>query len=320
MDRLRLAFLGTPKFGVVSLRTLAEAGHRIVCVYTQPPRPADRGHRERRSAVHDFSAACDLPVRTPRSLRDKEEQRAFAALDVDAAVVAAYGLILPKPVLEAPRLGCLNVHASLLPRWRGAAPVQRALLAGDAKTGITIMQMDQGLDTGPIVLQGPIPIAATMTAGELQDRLAELGGRLVVDALAGLASGRLKPRPQPAEGITYANKLFRDEGWLDWRKPATLLERQVRAFAPWPGAFAEVPRAGVRERLKVLAAEVAPRDPRAAPGTLVDDGLCVACGEGALRLLMVQRAGKAAMDAQAFLRGFVLPAGTRLPLPPVTAP
>ncbi len=311
MMPLRLAFLGAPDFALPSLRALADAGHEIAAVYAQPPRPAGRGHKERPGPVHALALTRGWQARTPVSLKEPAEQAAFAALDLDVAVVAAYGLILPPAVLASPRLGCVNVHASLLPRWRGAAPIQRAILAGDAETGVTIMVVDEGLDTGPMLLAEAVPIAAAETAETLHDRLAVLGARLIVEALEGLAAGRLRARPQPEDGVTYAAKLQRGEGRLDWRRPAAELERAVRAFSPWPGAEFEANGA----RIKVLAAEVAPGDPAAAPGTVLDARLTVACGEGALRLREVQRAGKAALDAEAFLRGFALAPGTRLALP-----
>ncbi len=311
MTALRLAFMGSPEFALPSLRALAAAGHEIAAVYAQPPRPAGRGHKERPCPVQAYAERRGWVLRTPKTLKDESESQAFAALGLDAAVVVAYGLILPAAVLAAPRLGCVNLHASLLPRWRGAAPIQRAILAGDRETGITIMAVDEGLDTGPILLREAVPIAATATAAELHDRLAEVGARLMVAALDGLAAGRLEARPQPEEGVTYAAKLKRGEGHLDWRRPAAELERAVRAFTPWPGAFFE---AG-GERVKVLAAEVVEGAPGAEPGTVIDARLTVACGEGALRLTRVQRAGKAALDAQALLRGFPVAAGTRLPLP-----
>jgi len=303
---MRLAFLGTPDFAVPALRALAEAGHDIVCVYTQPPRAAGRGGQTRRSPVHALADQLGVPVRTPATLKDPAVQADFAALALDAAVVAAYGLILPKPILEAPRLGCLNIHASLLPRWRGAAPIQRAILAGDSETGITIMAMDEGLDTGPELLKQAVPITATTTGQTLHDALAAVGARLIVEALAALAAGRISPRPQPQEGATYAAKLTREEGRLDWRRPAAELERQVRAFAPWPGAWFE--HGG--DRLKVLAADIA--SGVGAPGTVLDDQLTVACGAGALRLTMVQREGRAPVDAAAFLRGYAIAPGSVL--------
>jgi methionyl-tRNA formyltransferase len=311
MTPLRLAFMGSPDFALPSLRALAAAGHEIAAVYAQPPRPAGRGHKERPGPVHALALARGWPARTPASFKDPAEQAAFAALDLDVAVVVAYGLILPPPVLASPRLGCVNVHASRLPRWRGAAPIQRAILAGDVQTGVTIMAVDEGLDSGPMLLDEAVPIGAQETAGTLHDKLAELGARLIVTALEGLAAGTLSARPQPEDGVTYAAKLQRGEGRLDWRRPAVELERAVRAFSPWPGAEFEANAS----RIKVLAAEVAADAPGAAPGTVLDDRLTVACGDGALRLLRVQRAGKVALDAEAFLRGFELAPGTRLALP-----
>jgi methionyl-tRNA formyltransferase len=308
---MRLAFMGTPDFAVPALRALVEAEHEIAAVYSQPPRPAGRGHRVQPSPVHAFAEARGIAVRTPRTLRDEEEQRAFAALGLDAAVVAAYGLILPKPILAAPRLGCFNIHASLLPRWRGAAPIQRALLAGDAETGITIMQMDEGLDTGPMLLKEAVPIGPETTASQLHDRLAELGARMIVATLDAAETGRLTPEPQPAEGATYAPKLQRDEGRIDWRRPASEIERMVRALNPWPGVSFEA--AG--ERLKLLSAEMVPYEGAAAPGTVLDRDLTIACGGGALRPLRLQRPGREAVDAAAFLRGRPVTPGTRLPSP-----
>ncbi len=309
MAPLRLVFMGSPDFGVPVLSALLEAGHEIVCVYTQPPRPAGRGHKERPCPVHAFAEARGLMVRTPKSLKkSEEEQAAFAALAADAAVTAAYGLILPKAVLEAPRLGCLNVHASLLPRWRGAAPIQRAILAGDSETGVTIMQVDEGLDTGPILTIGKVPITDETTGGSLHDALAVVGAELIVDALDGVASGGLKPIPQPEEGATYAAKLEREESRIDWSRPAVEIGRQVRAFNPWPGAWFELDG----KRVKALACEVMKEGRTAAPGTVLDDRLSVACGEGALRLTTVQREGKGATEAEAFLRGNPVPAGTVL--------
>jgi len=310
MAGLRLIFMGTPDFAVASLEALIAAGHEVVCVYSQPPRPTGRGHRPQPSPVQAAAAAHGLMVRTPTSLKGAEEQQAFAALGCDAAVVAAYGLILPQPILEAPRLGCLNVHASLLPRWRGAAPIQRAIMAGDAESGVTIMRMDAGLDTGDVLLAQAVPLGATVTAGDLHDTLAALGGRLVVQALDGLARGTIAPRPQPAAGVTYAKKLDRAEARLDWRRPAAELERLVRALAPRPGAWFEA----CGERVRALAVAAADA-PAAAPGTVLDDALTIACGQGALRPLRLQRQGRAAMDAEAFLRGFAVPAGTLLPVP-----
>jgi methionyl-tRNA formyltransferase len=307
MARLRLAFMGTPEFARTGLAALIGAGHDIACVYSQPPRPAGRGQRPRPSPVQALAEERGLPVRTPVNLREAAEQTHFAGLGLDAAVVAAYGLILPPAFLEAPRRGCLNIHASLLPRWRGAAPIQRAILAGDHETGITIMQMDEGLDTGPMLLAERLPISPSDTGAMLHDRLAALGARLIVAALEQLAAGRLIPTSQPASGATYAAKLRREDGRLDWREPAGDLARRVRALTPWPGAWCEL----VGERIKVLAAE--PVSAEGPPGRLLDDRLTIACGAGALRLLAVQRPGKAPLGATEFLRGFKLIPGTVLP-------
>ena len=308
MPRLRLVFMGSADFAVPVLGALLEAGHEVAGVYVQPPRPAGRGHKERPVPVHAFAAARGLAVRTPAGLKEGSEHEAFAGLGADAAVVAAYGLILPKPILAAPRLGCLNVHASLLPRWRGAAPIQRAILAGDGETGVTIMRMDEGVDTGPIVIAESVPITAQATAAGLGDTLSRLGGRLIVAALDGLSGDGLRPAPQPADGVTYARRLDRDEGRLDWRRPAADLERAVRALNPWPGTWF---RHG-GERIKVLAAAVVETPAAAAPGRVVDGRLTVACGSGALRLVRLQRGGRAPAEADAFLRGYPVAAGTRL--------
>lgn len=313
MTRLRIIFMGTPDFAVPSLRALAEAGHEIVAVYTQPPRPAGRGHQVQPSPVHRFAESAGFPVRTPVSLRKAPAQEEFAAFGADLGVVAAYGLILPQVILDAPRLGCLNVHGSLLPRWRGAAPMQRAMLAGDAETGITIMRMDAGLDTGAMLLKGVLPIGPATTAPELHDAMAALGARLIVEGVAGWAEGRLPEQPQPEDGVTYAAKLTREDGRLDWTKPAAYVERQVRSLTPWPGCWFDIGT----ERIKVLGAALA--EGAGAPGTVLDDRLTIACAEGAVRLTKVQRPGKAPVDADAFLRGFTLPAGTILDSQPCNA-
>ncbi len=305
---MRLAFFGTPDFAVPALQALLAAGHEIARVYTQPPRPAGRGHKLRPSPVQDLAADNGLPVATPRSLKDQETQRAFADLGLDAAVVVAYGLILPSAVLVAPRHGCLNIHASLLPRWRGAAPIQRAILAGDRESGVTIMLMDEGLDTGPILLAEAVPITDETTGQSLHDDLAGLGARLIDTALAGLALGTLSSRPQPAEGVTYAAKLSRHEAQLDWSQPAPVLARQVRAFTPWPGSWF----AHRGQRIKLLAATPVAATADSPPGTVLDAAITVACGEGALRLGRLQRPGKAPMTAAELLRGYALPPGTRL--------
>ncbi len=312
MTSLRLAFMGTPNFAVPALQALAAAGHEIAAVYSQPPRPAGRGQQPKPSTVHAVAAEQGWPVRTPESLKDPAAQRDFAALALDVAVVVAYGLLLPSPILVAPRLGCLNIHASLLPRWRGAAPIQRAILAGDSETGVTIMQMDEGLDTGPILAQRTVPIGATDTAATVHDTLAALGAEMIV---ATLSDSALTARPQPDEGATYAGKLSRAEARLDWRHSAVDLERRVRAFSPWPGANFTVNG----ETVKVLAAEVGLDHDTAAPGTVLDDRLTIACGDGALRPTRVQRGGRAACDTAAFLRGFAIPVGTCLPLPEAPA-
>jgi methionyl-tRNA formyltransferase len=286
--------MGSPAFSVPALQALAAAGHEIAAVYAQPPRPAHRGHTLTKCAVHEAAEALGLPVHTPaRVKREAAEHAAFAALDLDAAVVAAYGLILPKPMLEAPRQGCINIHASLLPRWRGAAPIQAAILAGDTHTGITIMRMDEGLDTGPMLLRGVVPIGPRTTTPELHDSLATLGAALILRALADLPPGET----QPAEGATYAAKLSREDGRLDFARDAPALDRQVRAFTPWPGTFANF--AG--ETLKVLTAELAAG--KGAAGAVLDSQFTVACGAGALRLLRVQRPGRPAVAGDAFLRG-----------------
>lgn len=306
MSRLRLVFMGTPDFAVPSLSALIDAGHDIVAVYSQPPRPAGRGQQTQASPVHRFAESKGIPVRTPKSLRNTEAQAEFAGLNADAAVVAAYGLILPKAILDAPRLGCLNVHGSLLPRWRGAAPIHRSILAGDTETGITIMQMDEGLDTGAMLLKGAVPITATSTASTLHDTLAELGARLIVEALPAVAASTLIAEPQPEEGVTYAAKLSREDGRLDWTGDAALIERQVRALTPWPGCWIDIKG----ERIKVHGAElVETADGTAVPGTLLDASLTVACGSRAIRLTKVQRPGKAPVDGPSFLRGFALPVG-----------
>jgi methionyl-tRNA formyltransferase len=302
--------MGTPDFAVPTLDALVAAGHDVAAVYTQPPRPAGRGGKLRRSPVHERAEALGLAVRTPASLKDPADRQAFADLALDVAVVAAYGLILPRPVLEAPRLGCVNVHASLLPRWRGAAPIQRAILEGDAETGVTIMQMEPGLDTGPMLMKGAVPITGETTAGALHDALAALGAELIVPALAGLAEGTLTPEPQPEDGVTYAAKLGPEDERLRF-DDAARVDRQVRALAPRPGAHA----LWNGERLKVLAVDLLPGHPTggAAPGTVLDDRLTVACARGgAVRVTRLQRPGKPPRDADAFLRGTAIPAGTVL--------
>jgi methionyl-tRNA formyltransferase len=302
MTKRRLAFMGTPDFAVAILDALIAAGHDIAAVYCQPPRQAGRGHRVAPSPLQQRAEAAGLPVRHPARL-GPDEARDFAALSLDAAVVAAYGLLLPKAVLTAPRLGCVNVHASLLPRWRGAAPIERAILAGDTETGVTIMQMAEGLDTGPILLRQAVPIGPAATAAALRVELAALGARLMVEALDRI--GEFTPQAQPVEGVTYAKKITRAEGRIDWRKPALEIERQVRALECWFEVKGE--------RIKLIAAALA--EGRGAPGTVLDASPTIACGVGALRLVSLQRSGRAALDGAAFLRGFALPPGTMLPSP-----
>jgi methionyl-tRNA formyltransferase len=302
MTKRRLAFMGTPDFAVAILDALIAAGHDIAAVYCQPPRQAGRGHRIVPSPVQQRAAEKGLAVRHPVRL-GAEEAAEFARLDLDLAVVAAYGLILPPSVLTAPRFGCLNVHASLLPRWRGAAPIERAILAGDRETGITIMQMDAGLDTGPMLLRQEVAIGASTKAAALRQELAGLGARLIIEAIARLDT--LTAQPQPETGATYAKKITRAEGQIDWRKPAITLERQVRALDSWFEVKGE--------RIKLL--DAAQAEGQGPPGTVLDATPSIACGAGALRLLTLQRSGRAALDGAAFLRGFPLPPGTVLPSP-----
>jgi len=297
--------MGSPDFAVPSLNALAEAGHEVVAAYAQPPRPAGRGKSERKTAVHERAEALRIEVRTPRTLRDADEQARFRGLDADLAVVAAYGLILPKPILEAPKGGCINVHASLLPRWRGAAPIQRAILAGDETSGVTIMRMDEGLDTGPMLLARELDIRHK-NAGQVTDELARLGAKTLSEWL----DHPSPPQAQPDQGATYASKIEKAEARIDWSQPAEMIERQVRAFNPTPGAWFEANG----ERIKLLEAKIE-RDSRfrGNDGEVLDDQLVVQCGEGAIRPMLVQRAGRGAMTPQELLRGFAIPKGTILP-------
>ena len=312
MKPLRLVFMGTPAYAVPALDALCASGHSIAAVYTQPPRPAQRGRKVRPAPVAVRAEAAAIEVRTPPSLKPAAVQAAFAALEANLAVTVAYGLILPPAVLAAPRLGCINAHASLLPRWRGAAPIQRAIIAGDTESGVTIMRMDEGLDTGPILAAETVPIGPETTGGSLHDTLAELSARLIVDAVDGFAEGTLPETPQPGDGATYAAKLKKHEAAIDWRAPAAHIERRVRALAPAPGAW--FTQGG--ERIKLLAAAEADSAGGEPPGTVLDGTLTIACGEGsALSPLRLQRAGKAPMAADAFLRGRPIEAGTRLPCP-----
>jgi methionyl-tRNA formyltransferase len=299
---MRIVFMGSPEFAVPSLNGLIKARHQLVAVYSQPPRPAGRGKGERKTAVHERAEQLGIEVRTPRTLRDADEQARFGGLDADVAVVAAYGLILPKPILEAPKAGCINVHASLLPRWRGAAPIQRAILAGDEVSGVTIMRMEEGLDTGPMLLKRELDIHGK-NAGQVTHELAEIGAQALVEWL----DHPTPPEPQPQDGVTYASKIDKAEARIDWTRTATGIERQIRAFAPAPGAWFEVGG----ERIKLLAAQVA--EGAGTPGEVIDERLTVAAGSGAIRPLHVQRAGRAVMAPEELLRGFAIAKGTILP-------
>ncbi|MEL7090108.1 MAG: methionyl-tRNA formyltransferase [Pseudomonadota bacterium] len=301
---MRLIFMGTPDFSVPALRALHAAGHEIACVYTQPPRPAGRGKKDRPSPVHQAAETLGLPVRHPVSLKSPEAQAEFAAIGADIAVVVAYGLILPQPILDAPMHGCLNIHASLLPRWRGAAPIHRAIMAGDTETGVCIMQMEAGLDTGPVLLREATRIGIEDTTADLHDRLAEMGGRLICTALADLPD--LTPQPQPDAGVTYASKIDKAEAALDWSQPAEVVDRQIRGLSPFPGAWFE--HAGTR--IKVLGSRLG--EGAGTPGAILDDHLTVACGSGAVTLTRLQKAGKGAQDAAEFLRGTPLPPGSMI--------
>jgi methionyl-tRNA formyltransferase len=305
---LRITFMGTPEFSVPVLAELLGAGHEIAAVYSQPPRKAGRGMVEQLSPVHRFAESHGLAVRTPVSLKSPEEQQAFAALHLDVAVVVAYGLILPKPVLDAPRLGCLNLHASLLPRWRGAAPIQRAIMAGDTETGVMVMQMEAGLDTGPVLLAEHVPISPTSTAGSLHDELSRIGASLMVRALSALERGSLQATPQAEEGVTYARKIEKEEARIDWSRTARELDCHVRGLTPFPGAFFEARST----RIKILRAM--PVAGKGAPGEILslDGGITVACGDDALKITELQRSGKGPMNAMDFLRGFPLTKGERL--------
>ena len=304
---MRIIFMGTPDFSVPVLEALVAAGHEIAAVYCQPPRPAGRGKKDRPSPVQAKAEALGLPVRHPVSLKTPDAQADFAALQADVAVVVAYGLILPQAILDAPAQGCLNIHASLLPRWRGAAPIHRAIMAGDAETGVCIMQMEAGLDTGPVLMRRATPIGAEETTDQLHDRLSAMGAELIVTALGQLDT--LTPEPQPEDGVTYAAKIDKAEAQIDWSAPAAEVDRKIRGLSPFPGAWCEFDG----ERLKLLASTLADlAADGSAPGQVLDDRLAVACGNGAVRLTRLQRAGKGAQDADTFLRGRPVPAGTRL--------
>lgn len=303
---LRLAFMGSPAFALPTLQALIEAGHEIACVYSQPPRPAGRGKKERQTPVHAFAAARGVEVRTPKSLRKPEEQALFAALGLDIAIVVAYGLILPKPILDAPKYGALNLHGSLLPRWRGAAPIQRALMAGDRRTGVQVMRMEEGLDTGPILATAETPIGLDDTTQTLHDRLAQLGAELMRATLVQVERGEAREVPQSVEGVTYAHKITPAETKIDWTRPAREIDCMIRGLSPAPGAWFELDGVRVRALLSRLGQGAG------APGEALDDNLLIACGEGAVRLLTVQREGRGPLAAEAFLRGQAVPAGAVL--------
>lgn len=309
MSALSVIFMGTPDFSVPVLERLIEAGHEIVCVYSQPPRPAGRGQKERLTPVHACAQSHGLEVRTPAGFKNDDVLSEFANLEADVAVVVAYGLILPEAALSAPRFGCINIHASLLPRWRGAAPIQRAIEAGDPKSGITIMQMDEGLDTGDMLRVGEVPLLPTTTASQLHDELSDMGAALVVETLEDLGTEKIRPIAQPSNGITYASKLDKTEGRIDWAKSADEIDRQVRAFAPWPGVWFD--HAG--ERIKVFSGSVVTTSAGKPPGTIQDDKLTIACGEGAFQINELQRPGKKRAATEDVLRGYPMDAGTRLP-------
>lgn len=309
MTKQRIIFMGTPEFAVPALQALLDQGYPVIAIYTQPPRPAGRGYHIQKSPVHLVGDRYNIPVFTPDSLKTLEEQAHFKTLKADIAIVAAYGLLLPQAILEAPLLGCLNIHASLLPRWRGAAPIQRSILSGDHETGITIMQMDAGLDTGAMLLKESIPITSQTTASTLHDQLASLGGPLLLKTLEDLQDGNIDSHPQSIAEVTYAHKITKQEGQLDWTQDARLLERQVRAFTPWPGAWFTYQG----ETYKVLAAEVLPLSGKA--GLILDDQLTIACGHQAFRPQLIQKQGKKVCSLKDFLNGLAIPAGTNLPFP-----
>jgi methionyl-tRNA formyltransferase len=307
---MNLIFMGTPDFAVSVLDALVASGHKILAAYSQPPRPAGRGQSEQPSPVHRRAQELGIEVRTPISLKDTDEQQRFAALKADAAVVVAYGLLLPQPILSAPRHGCFNVHASLLPRWRGAAPIQRAIMAGDAQTGVSIMRMEQGLDTGPVCLMKRIAITPATTFASLHDELASDGAPAMVEALAKLEAGSLHCMPQPADGVTYAKKIDKAEARIDFNRPAIEVRNHIHGLSPFPGAWCLFPDRGRDVRVKVLKCELA--DGKGTPGEVLDDRLTIACATGAVRFLEVQREGKGAMSADAFLRGLAVTPGTRI--------
>jgi len=309
---MRIAFMGTPEFAVPVLAALLAAGHQVVAVYSQPPRPAGRGMREQTSPVQQHALGHGLPVLTPASLRQPSAHATFAQHALDAAVVVAYGMILPEAILRAPRYGCYNLHASALPRWRGAAPIQRAIMAGDAETAATVMRMDSGLDTGPVCRERRLPIGPDMTAGELHDALAAIGADLMVEALNALAAGSLVCLPQPVAGVTYAAKIDKREAVIDFTRPATEVHNQIRALSPAPGAWVESEASRRGERIKLLRSSLTQGSGPAGTVIGLTAGISVACGHGTIRILELQRPGKRPMPAAEFLRGFPLSLGARL--------
>jgi len=317
---LRVVFMGTPDFSVLALEAVLADGHNVVAAYSQPPRRSGRGMKERKSPVHAAAEAAGIPVFTPTSLKTEDALATFRSHKADVAIVVAYGLILPPKILETPARGCLNIHASLLPRWRGAAPINRAIMAGDQETGVMIMKMDAGLDTGPLACIGPEPCGETLeigeneTAGELHDRLADAGGRAISTALTALENGTLRYRDQAMEGITYAHKIDKSESRIEWSRGAVQVHDHIRGLSPFPGAWCLMPFPGGSDRVKLLAAErVALALPNGVvPGVVLDDDLTIACGTGAIRPTLLQRAGKQALDRKTFLRGHAMPAGARV--------
>lgn len=308
---MRIVFMGSPEFSTLTLKALVDAGHDVVCVYSQPPRPAGRGKTLRKTPVHALADELGIDVRTPVSLKGEAEQAAFAALGADIGVVVAYGLLLPRAVLDAPKHGCVNLHGSLLPRWRGAAPIQRAVMAGDARTGVQVMQMEAGLDTGPVMLSAEAAIFPRDTSADLHDRLAAMGAELMIEALAAIEAGTAVFTPQSEDGVTYAHKISSEEARIDWTRSGEEVSAHIRGLSPFPGAWFELEDAEGSKRIKVLGAVCAP-DESGEPGLVLDDELLIGCGSGAVRLLRLQKAGKGAMDADVFLRGTPINKGQRL--------
>jgi methionyl-tRNA formyltransferase len=306
--KTKVVFMGTPDFAVPALKALIEKGYDVVCVYSQPPRPAGRGHKVIKSPVHLIAEEHSIEIRTPTSLKSADEQKKFSDLNADIAVVAAYGLLLPTQILEGTKNGCINIHSSILPRWRGAAPIHRAIEAGDKETGVCIMQMDEGLDTGPIIHKREIPLLPRTTGQELHDQLADLGATLLIECLDDYIKGKIKPTAQPSEGITYAKKLKKQEGQLDWTQSADVLLRRLWAFTPWPGVWFE----HQGKRFKVIEAKIEEHHSKATPGLVLDDTLSIACGTGVFKPLVIQKEGARPLPVDEFLHGYTIPKGTQL--------